>query len=266
MTTSSASTSRRRRRRPSSSTSRARSLAIGRPEYGFDVAAAAVERAGPARSGGTARSPRSGGAGVDAASPGVDVAAIGLTGQMHGLVLLDAADRVLRPAILWNDQRTAAHATRSAPRWARERLIEITGNDAVTGLTAPKLVWVRDHEPEVWDAPRTSCCPRTTSASSSPASTRWTRPMAPARCCSTSRPATGRRRCSTRSGSAGRGCRRRFEGPDGHGLGHGERRRGHGASSRHAGGRGRRRPGRERRRRRRRGPGHRGAVASARPA
>jgi xylulokinase len=81
---------------------------------------------------------------------GADVAAIGLTGQMHGLVLLDAADEVLRPAILWNDQRTAAECDLIRGTVGLERLIEITGNDAVTGLTAPKLVWVRDHEPEVW--------------------------------------------------------------------------------------------------------------------
>jgi xylulokinase len=85
-------------------------------------------------------------AGVD----GSAVAAVGLTGQMHGLVLLDAADRVLRPAILWNDQRTAVECDRIREAVGARRLIEITGNDAVTGLTAPKLVWVRDHEPEVW--------------------------------------------------------------------------------------------------------------------
>ncbi len=81
---------------------------------------------------------------------GADVDAIGLTGQMHGLVLLDAADRVLRPAILWNDQRTAAECDAIRAAIGPDRLIAITGNDAVTGLTAPKLVWVRDHEPEVW--------------------------------------------------------------------------------------------------------------------
>jgi xylulokinase len=78
------------------------------------------------------------------------IAAIGLTGQMHGLVLLDAADRVLRPAILWNDQRTAHACEEIREAVGAQRLIEITGNDAVTGLTAPKLVWVRDHEPDVW--------------------------------------------------------------------------------------------------------------------
>ena len=85
-----------------------------------------------------------------AARSGADVAAVGLTGQMHGLVLLDAADRVLRPAILWNDQRTAAECDAIRAAVGPERLIEITGNDALTGFTAPKLVWVRDHEPDVW--------------------------------------------------------------------------------------------------------------------
>jgi xylulokinase len=81
---------------------------------------------------------------------GADVAAIGLTGQMHGLVLLDAAGEVLRPAILWNDQRTAAACDAIREALGPERLIAITGNDALTGFTAPKLVWVRDNEPETW--------------------------------------------------------------------------------------------------------------------
>ncbi len=85
-------------------------------------------------------------AGVDAG----DIAAVGLTGQMHGAVLLDAADRVLRPAILWNDQRTGAECDAIRAALGPERLIAITGNDALTGFTAPKLVWVRDHEPDVW--------------------------------------------------------------------------------------------------------------------
>ena len=82
---------------------------------------------------------------------GEDIAAIGLTGQMHGAVVLDRADEVLRPAILWNDQRTGAEcdAIREAVGGV-ERLVAITGNDALTGFTAPKLVWIRDHEPDVW--------------------------------------------------------------------------------------------------------------------
>ncbi len=81
---------------------------------------------------------------------GAEVDAIGLTGQMHGAVLLDAAGQVLRPAILWNDQRTGAECDAIREAVGPARLIEITGNDALTGFTAPKLVWVRDHEPDVW--------------------------------------------------------------------------------------------------------------------
>jgi xylulokinase len=69
---------------------------------------------------------------------------------MHGAVLLDEAGEVLRPAILWNDQRTGAECDAIRAAVGPERLIAITGNDALTGFTAPKLVWVRDHEPEVW--------------------------------------------------------------------------------------------------------------------
>lgn len=81
---------------------------------------------------------------------GADVGAVGMAGQMHGAVLLDGADRPLRPAILWNDQRTAAECDEIRRRVGARRLIEITGNDALTGFTAPKLVWVREHEPDVW--------------------------------------------------------------------------------------------------------------------
>lgn len=81
---------------------------------------------------------------------GEEVAAVGLTGQMHGLVLLDSADHVLRPAILWNDQRTAHACDEIREAVGPERLIAITGNTALTGFTAPKLVWVRDHEPDIW--------------------------------------------------------------------------------------------------------------------
>jgi xylulokinase len=79
-----------------------------------------------------------------------DAASVGFTGQMHGLVLLDAADRVLRPAILWNDQRTGAECAEIEERIGFSRLVELTGNRALPGFTAPKLVWVRKHEPEVW--------------------------------------------------------------------------------------------------------------------
>ena len=77
-----------------------------------------------------------------------DVAGIGLSGQMHGLVALDEADRVIRPALLWNDQRTAAQCAAIEERVGRERLIALTGNRALTGFTAPKLLWLRDEEPD----------------------------------------------------------------------------------------------------------------------
>jgi xylulokinase len=75
-------------------------------------------------------------------------AGIGLSGQMHGLVVLDESGRVLRPAILWNDQRTASECEEIEARIGRERLIELTGNRALTGFTAPKLLWLSHHEPE----------------------------------------------------------------------------------------------------------------------
>src|SRR3954469_11523762 len=75
---------------------------------------------------------------------------IGLSGQMHGLVALDDADRVLRPAILWNDQRTAAECDEIEARVGLERLIKLTGNRALTGFTAPKLLWLRRHEPDMY--------------------------------------------------------------------------------------------------------------------
>lgn len=80
------------------------------------------------------------------------VQAVGLTGQMHGLTLLDDAGSVLRPAILWNDQRTGAECDEIRDRLGRERLIQITGNDALTGFTAPKILWVRNNEPEIFDS------------------------------------------------------------------------------------------------------------------
>jgi xylulokinase len=124
-------------------------VGIGAHEYGYDIP----------KPGWTEQSPELWWDGAVAAigqvlaSTGVhgnDVAAVGLTGQMHGLVLLDEADRVLRPAILWNDQRTAHACDEIREAVGPDRLIAITGNTALTGFTAPKLVWVRDHEPDTW--------------------------------------------------------------------------------------------------------------------
>lgn len=81
---------------------------------------------------------------------GERIAAVGLTGQMHGLVLLDGSGNVLRPAILWNDQRTQSQCDEIHRRIGRERFIQITGNVALTGFTAPKILWVQENEPEVY--------------------------------------------------------------------------------------------------------------------
>jgi xylulokinase len=76
------------------------------------------------------------------------VAGIGLSGQMHGLVTLDASDRPIRPAILWNDQRTGEECAEIEEKVGFDRLVELTGNRALTGFTAPKLLWLRKHEPD----------------------------------------------------------------------------------------------------------------------
>jgi xylulokinase len=75
---------------------------------------------------------------------------VGLAGQMHGLVVLGAAGEVLRPAILWNDGRTEAECREIEALVGRERLVRLTGNRALAGFTAPKLLWLRRHEPETW--------------------------------------------------------------------------------------------------------------------
>ncbi len=84
--------------------------------------------------------------GIDPAQVG----GVGLTGQMHGLVLLDESGEVLRPSILWNDQRTQAQCDEIHRRIGRERFIRITGNVALTGFTAPKILWVKENEPKVY--------------------------------------------------------------------------------------------------------------------
>ena len=91
---------------------------------------------------------------------GVQVAGIGLSGQMHGLVVLDARDRVLRPAILWNDQRTGAECAEIEAALGFERLVALTGNRALTGFTAPKLLWLRRHEPDVYARVARICLPK----------------------------------------------------------------------------------------------------------
>lgn len=97
------------------------------------------------------------------AESGVDADAIkgvGLSGQMHGLVMLDAAGQVLRPAILWCDGRTGEECREITERVGRQRLIDITANPALTGFTAGKILWVRKHEPENYERCRHILLPK----------------------------------------------------------------------------------------------------------
>ena len=126
-----------------------RVTAVGVSEYGFDTPHPGWSEQDPALWWtATQRAVRSA---LDQAQvAGESVRAIGLTGQMHGSVLLDGAGEVVRPALLWNDQRTAAECDEIRELVGAERLIQLTGNDALAGFTAPKLLWVRRHEPEEW--------------------------------------------------------------------------------------------------------------------
>src|SRR5207244_7749117 len=81
---------------------------------------------------------------------GADIGAIGLSGQMHGVVLLDEAAAVLHPSLIWCDQRSQAQCDWITARIGAERLIKLVLNPALTGFSAPKLLWLRDHEPQIY--------------------------------------------------------------------------------------------------------------------
>ncbi|MGB9433482.1 MAG: xylulokinase [Candidatus Acidiferrum sp.] len=89
-----------------------------------------------------------------------EVSAIGLTGQMHGLVLLDAGDQVVRPAIIWCDQRTGEECQEITNQVGAGKLIELTANPALTGFTLPKIWWVQRHEPQLWGRVRSLMLPK----------------------------------------------------------------------------------------------------------
>src|SRR5690242_10635459 len=81
-----------------------------------------------------------------------DVQGIGLSGQMHGSVFLGDGTKALRPALLWNDQRTGEQCRQIEEKaGGREALIDLVANPALTGFTAPKILWVRQHEPKVYE-------------------------------------------------------------------------------------------------------------------
>lgn len=80
-----------------------------------------------------------------------EIGAIGFSGQMHGAVLLDEDDKVLRPSIIWCDQRTEKQAAEITRVFGKDRLIELVSNPSLTNFTLTKMIWVRDNEPEIWD-------------------------------------------------------------------------------------------------------------------
>src|SRR5262245_57266243 len=84
---------------------------------------------------------------ASANASGDKVRGIGLSGQMHGLVMLDASDRVIRPALIWCDQRSQAQVDAINKSVGREAVLTAIANPMLTGFTLPKLLWVRDHEP-----------------------------------------------------------------------------------------------------------------------
>jgi xylulokinase len=134
-------------------------VGVGRSTYGYDTPRPLWSEQDPAMWWEATKSA----IGQVLAASGVDagtIRGIGLTGQMHGLVLLDDQGDVLRPAILWNDQRTQAECDEIREIVGKEELIRITGNDALTGFTAPKILWVKHNEPGVFDRTATVLLPK----------------------------------------------------------------------------------------------------------
>jgi xylulokinase len=89
-----------------------------------------------------------------------DISAIGLSGQMHGAVLLDENDHVLRPSLIWCDQRTDQQCRQLTALVGKEKLIELVSNPALTNFTLPKMLWVRENEPDIWDRVKTVLLPK----------------------------------------------------------------------------------------------------------
>ena len=89
-----------------------------------------------------------------------EIGGVGLSGQMHGATLLDQAGEVLRPAIIWCDGRTSRQCAAITDKIGAERLIELVSNPALAGFTLPKLLWVREHEPHVWQRVRSVLLPK----------------------------------------------------------------------------------------------------------
>src|SRR5690348_2183915 len=95
-----------------------------------------------------------------AGASGAEVRGIGLSGQMHGLVMLDAAGEVIRPALIWCDQRSQEQVDAINAAVGKETVLAATANPVLTGFTLPKLLWVRDHEPALFGRVRKVLLPK----------------------------------------------------------------------------------------------------------
>src|SRR5215813_4108935 len=89
-----------------------------------------------------------------------EVACVGFSGQMHGAVMLDASGEVVRPALIWCDQRTEKQSQELAEKFGTERLIQLTCNPPLTNFTLTKLLWVRENEPRLWERVRYIMLPK----------------------------------------------------------------------------------------------------------
>jgi xylulokinase len=97
---------------------------------------------------------------LDRMPAGDGLAAVGLSGQMHGAVTLDANGGPVRPAPIWSDQRTEAQCAALNAGIGADKIVELTGNPALTAFTLPKLMWIREHEPEAWGRVRSVLLPK----------------------------------------------------------------------------------------------------------
>jgi xylulokinase len=96
----------------------------------------------------------------EAGVSGAQIKGIGLSGQMHGLVILDNADQVIRPSLIWCDQRSQPQVDAVNAKLGREKVLEFIANPVLTGFTLPKLLWVRDHEPQFFERVRKMLLPK----------------------------------------------------------------------------------------------------------
>ena len=179
------------------------------------LAADRVGRAGSRATGGARPAARCARRSPQRGVSGDDITAVGFSGQMHGSVLLDDRGEVVRPALIWCDQRTDAQCREITETVGAARLIELTSNPALTGFTLPKLLWVREHEPQAWARVRGGAAAEGLRALPAHRRSRHRRRRRLGHAAvRRRRGAGGRATCSTRWSSTPRSCRAAFESPE----------------------------------------------------